>query len=181
MIKYSVISLLRYVANGIQSILPPTRANSIKVRLLRIVHVDIGSKTIVNSGMKVWGEGRLSIGDKCWLGLSLRVIVPSGAEVVIESNVDIGPYVLIECGTHEIGCSNRRAGKGRVDNVTVGRGTWIGCQVTLLGGANIGAGSVVAAGAIVLPGSYPRNAILAGVPARVVRIITAVDVEGEDK
>ena len=103
----------------------------------------------------------------------LTVIVPAGAHVTISSSVDIGPGVLIECGSHEIGGPDRRAGKGQATDVSVGPGTWIGSRATLLGGAKLGPGSIVAAGAVVLPGDYPENAFLAGVPARVSRILDA--------
>jgi carbonic anhydrase/acetyltransferase-like protein (isoleucine patch superfamily) len=41
--------------------------------------------------------------------------------------------------------------------------------VVMLGGAHVGAGCVVAAGAVVIAGTYPAQSLLAGVPARIVR------------
>jgi acetyltransferase-like isoleucine patch superfamily enzyme len=53
--------------------------------------------------------------------------------------------------------------------IVLGRHVWVGGFVTILKGAHIGEGSVVARSALVAAGTYPPNAILAGVPARVVR------------
>lgn len=108
----------------------------------------------------------MTIGRDTWLGMNLIIIVPSGSEVLIGSNVDVGPDVMIECGSHDIGGPKRRAGTNRSDSIEIGPGTWIGCRATLLGGARIGSGSIVAAGAMVLPGEYPDNVLLKGVPAR---------------
>jgi maltose O-acetyltransferase len=51
----------------------------------------------------------------------------------------------------------------------VGAGTWIGTRSTILGGASIGAASIVAASATVLPKDYGPNCLLAGLPAKIVR------------
>jgi acetyltransferase-like isoleucine patch superfamily enzyme len=51
----------------------------------------------------------------------------------------------------------------------LGEHVWICKAATILKGAHIGAGCVVARGAVVVAGRYPERAILAGVPAKVVR------------
>jgi acetyltransferase-like isoleucine patch superfamily enzyme len=51
--------------------------------------------------------------------------------------------------------------------VAIGRNAWIGARAILLGGADIGEGAIVGAGAVVdFP--VPAFAIVAGNPARVV-------------
>jgi serine acetyltransferase len=52
--------------------------------------------------------------------------------------------------------------------VTIGHDVWIGARVLVLGGVNIGIGAVVAAGAVVTK-DVPPYAIVAGVPARIIR------------
>ncbi len=167
--KLPMISVKRYLRNQIEAILPPTRAFSLKRLLWRWMDVAVERNACINSGVKVWGQGSLTIGEACWLGLDLIIIVPEKSIVSIESDVHIGPDVLLECGSHEIGNSNIRAGIGRADNIKIGAGTWSGCTSTIPGGAQIASGSVVAAGAVILPGKYPENSLLAGVPARIVK------------
>ena len=53
--------------------------------------------------------------------------------------------------------------------VTIGSGSWLGTGVVILPGAHLGKNTVVAAGSVVRPGDYPDFAVLAGVPAKVVR------------
>lgn len=164
-----MLSLKRYLVNILVALLPPSRGFGLKRALWRFAGDTVGRGTNINGGAKVWGIGRVSIGDNSWLGMYLSVIVPDGAEVSIGANVDIGPDVLLECGSHDIGRRERRAGTGRARKIEIGSGTWIGCRATVLGGAHVGSGSVIAAGALVIAGEYPDNVLLAGVPAKVVR------------
>ncbi|WP_419319455.1 acyltransferase [Caulobacter sp. ErkDOM-E] len=53
-------------------------------------------------------------------------------------------------------------------DVTIGDHVWLGLRSMVMKGATIGDGAVVAAGAI-LSGAAPAHAVMAGVPARVVR------------
>lgn len=53
--------------------------------------------------------------------------------------------------------------------IKVGNNVWIGAAVTILKGANIGSGSIVAANSVVLSGDYHENSLIAGNPARVVK------------
>lgn len=54
--------------------------------------------------------------------------------------------------------------------VIIGENVWIGSSSTILPGVTVGDNSVVAAGAVVTK-DVPKNAVVAGVPARVVKEI----------
>ena len=56
-------------------------------------------------------------------------------------------------------------GKG---GIIIGDDVWIGYRATILDGVTIGQGAVVAAGAVVTK-NVPPYAVVAGIPARVVR------------
>jgi len=109
------------------------------------------------------------------------IVSNEGGAVTIGADVDIAPACVIATGTHDIGGPERRAGAGRVAPIRIGRGTWVGMRVAILAGAEIGEGSIVAAGSVVLPGAYPRNVLLAGVPARVVRELEAPPAQAETR
>jgi acetyltransferase-like isoleucine patch superfamily enzyme len=53
--------------------------------------------------------------------------------------------------------------------IHIGNDVWVGANVTILKGADIGDGCIVASGAVVLAGSYPPRSLLAGNPATVVK------------
>jgi maltose O-acetyltransferase len=166
-----VITAKRYFVNLLLTVLPPTRFFALKRFLWGLIGVHVGLQSKINSGAKIWGPGPVFIGEACWLGMNLTIIVPEGAEVFVGSNVDIAPDVLLECGFHVIGDANRRAGTEQARSIQVGSGTWIGCRATLLAGASLGTGTVVAAGALVTAGEYPPNVLLGGVPARILRAL----------
>lgn len=54
-------------------------------------------------------------------------------------------------------------------NVMIGDHVWVGTGVLITKGCSVGAGSVVGAGAIVTGKEFPKNSIIAGVPAKVIR------------
>lgn len=56
-----------------------------------------------------------------------------------------------------------------LDPVTIGNDVWIGTGVTILNGASIGDGAIVAAGSVVTK-PVPPYAIVAGIPARLIRM-----------
>jgi acetyltransferase-like isoleucine patch superfamily enzyme len=79
----------------------------------------------------------------------------------------IGPHTVILTSSHYIQDLDRpmvRQGNTRI-GVTVEDDVWIGANVTILDGAYISRGCVIAAGAVVRGKTEPM-AIYAGVPAR---------------
>ena len=58
--------------------------------------------------------------------------------------------------------------------IKIGKGCWIGAKVTVLDGVEIGENSVIAAGAVVTQ-SFPKDSIIAGVPAKLIRTISSHD------
>lgn len=140
-----------------------------KRALWRMCGMHISDGVSINLGCRIFGAGSISIGSGTWLGLDATFVVPEGSSVTIGANCDVAPDVLFQCGSHEIGGPERRAGAGYASSILVGDGTWIGARVVLLDGADVGDGCVIAAGALVRGGVYPAQSLLAGVPARVVK------------
>ncbi len=155
-----------YLANAASSALPTTRGFRLRRALFTAGGVSL------HRGARLLGRTRIDypnvvIGES-WIGAGTHVIATVTAPVVIGHRCDVGPGVLFVVGSHEIGTSYRRAGTGRSASISIGDGTWIGARVTVLGGTEIGKGSVIAAGAVV-KGTFPPNVLIAGVPARIVR------------
>ena len=64
--------------------------------------------------------------------------------------------------------SHLLAGSARPKEILIGSHVWIGARVTILKNSILHDGVVVAAGSVV-SGEFPRNSLVAGVPAKVIR------------
>lgn len=91
------------------------------------------------------------------------------AAISIGNGVRIAPNVGLYAAGHD---PDDPELKDIASPITVGDEAWLGAGCILLPGSQIGAGAVVAAGAVVR-GEVPAGAIVAGVPARVIRMRAA--------
>jgi acetyltransferase-like isoleucine patch superfamily enzyme len=113
------------------------------------------------------------IGNNVYIGPYI-LIYATDAKVFIGNYVTFGPRVTIMTGDHRIDkvgeyIYNIKEKLPENDmDVIINDDTWIGCNVTILKGVEIGRGAVVAAGAIVTK-SVPPYAIVGGVPAKVIK------------
>ncbi|MGH3503056.1 MAG: acyltransferase [Nocardioidaceae bacterium] len=113
-------------------------------------------------------EGTLRVGDKCVFGRDNTVNCYLDIEFGPASIVSDSVYV---CDFDHVTSDLTQPIKdqGIVKSpVRIGGGSWVGTKVAVLRGAEIGRGSVLAAHAVVR-GQSPDYAVLAGIPARVVR------------
>jgi FkbM family methyltransferase len=117
--------------------------------------------------------GRLMIAPTAQVNDALFNTV-SGA-IVVGEHAFFGHGVAVLTGTHDISVRGPRRSEaippsGR--DIEIGAGVWVASRATLIGPCRIGADAVVAAGAVVT-GDVPAGAVVAGVPARVVRHLGA--------
>lgn len=87
----------------------------------------------------------------------------------IADDVMIGPNVSIITSGHPIEPSQRRAFLV-ARPIVIERNVWIAAGAIIVGGVTVGENSVVAAGSVVTK-DVPRNTLVAGNPARVIRSI----------
>jgi len=158
--------LVRWVLLRVIGLVPATRMFGVKRVLLRMCGFEVASDVRVVSTAK-FNVPRLSIGAGAWIGHEV-MFVGGDADIRIGRNVDIGPRVTLATGSHQIGDSSHRAGRGYSTDIVIEDGCWIGASATVLGGAVVGHGSVVGAGSLV-KGTIPADSIAVGVPTRVVR------------
>jgi len=96
--------------------------------------------------------------------------------VTIGDYVMIGPNTLISTVNHPLTPQGRRKHLGIGKPVKIGNDVWIGGNVTILPGVNIGNNVIIAAGAVVTK-DVPDNSLVGGVPAKLIRQLEN-DVEG---
>ena len=130
-------------------------------------NVSVGTRTRIEAtgGLRHLGAG-LTVGDDVGLGTDCFYGCAGGIE--IGADTIVGNWVGMHSENHRI---DRHDVPIREQGVThagivVGRDCWIGAKATLLDGVRLGDGSVVAAGAVLVAGEYPGNAVYGGVPAR---------------
>ena len=98
--------------------------------------------------------------------------------------IEVGDYtfaghnVIIITGTHQYSSLLEKRltdipRDGR--DIIIGKGVWIGSNAVILGPSKIGDHVVIAASAVVVAGSnIPSGAIVAGIPARVIKYLPTV-------
>jgi maltose O-acetyltransferase len=131
--------------------------------------------------LRAWGVDARThrINEHCWFGgrdvhigpgsfVNFGCVFDNLGTITIGSGCDIGMETLFATSTHEIGAPERRAGAVSGQPIVVGDGCWIGARAMILPGTTVGAGCIVAAGAVVR-GDCEPNGLYAGIPARRVR------------
>lgn len=159
--------------------------------------VSIGKATIIDDSAVIdvrtsgGGEGSIEIGDHVLIGRNSLVTTKGGSiklgnacnissfcRVATRSKVEIGEsvlvaaYVYIGCGNHSFEDPSVAIIEQPMDvrgGVMIGERAWIGTKATILDGVTIGRNAVVGAHSLVRE-DVPDNAIVAGVPARLVRM-----------
>ena len=126
----------------------------------------------------ILGRNSIVLAKNGPIRLGRRTSIGSNTVIVSMSGVEFGECVLVAGG-----CSFS-AGAYHMDDITtpimdqgayttgpivIGDNTWIGTGAIILDGVKIGKNAVIAAGAVVNK-DVPENAIVAGVPAKVIRM-----------
>jgi len=116
----------------------------------------------------------ISIGDRCSIGRNGWFV--GGCGIVVEDDVIMGPNVYVTDHNHGYEDVTVPIWEQwpKEAPVRIGAGSWIGANVVVLPGADIGRNVTVAAGSVVR-GHVPDRCVVAGAPARVVRQHDDVD------
>jgi acetyltransferase-like isoleucine patch superfamily enzyme len=132
--------------------------------------VELGRWSWVGHGTKIrCHEGVVSIGAKTVLGQECTISafqhISIGRECVIADRVML---IDFDHGMVEVDRPIREQGIYKRD-VRVGNNVWIGYGACILRGVSVGHNAVIGTGAVVTK-DVPANAIVGGVPARIIRM-----------
>lgn len=104
--------------------------------------------------------------------LQASSMVGSRSQILVSKYVEIGANsaiswdcVLTDSNWHTI------EGKIKTAPTILGEHVWVTPRCSILPGARIGRDSIVATGSVVMAGDYPERSLLAGSPAKVVRVL----------
>jgi len=135
-------------------------------------------------------EGSIIVGDRCYIGSGCIRAGHSCAiqignevtatrdvfmEVVEGQSITVGEDCMLATGVilrasdgHPIFDEGTGDRVNITRSITIAGHVWVGDRATILGGAEIGGGSVIGAAALV-KGSIPEKALAVGVPAKTIR------------
>jgi acetyltransferase-like isoleucine patch superfamily enzyme len=142
----------------------------VKLEIGRGATLRIGRWAWIGHGCKIRvHEGEVSIGAKTVMGQECTISafqhVSIGRECILADRVML---IDFDHGVTEVERPIRLQGIYKRD-VEVGHNVWIGYGACILRGVSVGDNTVIGTSAV-LTRSFPANAVLAGVPARVIRM-----------
>lgn len=140
-----------------------------KVILGDCVKIGSYSKLLSTSHFSKYGKG-LVMGSNSAIGDFTHFGAPGG--IIVGNDVIMGSYISFHSENHNFSDTSKLIREQGVSSkgIILGNNIWVGAKVTFLDGCEIGDNSVVAAGAVVT-GKFPKNSIIGGVPARVIKNI----------
>lgn len=146
--------------------------------------------SVIYPGTKIFGAGNIKIGrdvairENCYLYAPERGFINIGEDVFIgmfcvidgTGGVSVGDGVAISYHTSIISASHKydniETFSGEqgftAKGIKIERNVWLGANVSVLDGVNIGEGAVIGAGSVVTS-DIPKFAVAVGVPARVIK------------
>jgi len=161
-------------------LLPESRCFALKRAMLRMAGAKIGANVRIYSSVRIIGQGSLEIGDDVHIGPETLLYPVAPAGIRIGSHVDVAPRATILTGSHvrNRGECEHVAGEGTAEPVEIGDGSWICAGSVILPGVTLPKRTLVAAGAVVTKSIDAEGSMLAGVPAKtsVHSMIPAADV-----
>jgi acetyltransferase-like isoleucine patch superfamily enzyme len=137
-------------------------ARRAQVRFGRFVWIGDGSKIRCHEGAVEIGE-KTVMGQECTISAYQRVRI--GEQCVI---ADRAMFIDFDHGVVEVDRPIRVQGIYKRD-VEVGSNVWIGYGACILRGVRVGDNSIIGTNAVVTK-DVPANAVVAGIPARVIRM-----------
>ena len=124
-------------------------------------HTSIGKRVFINYNFTVQDDAKVTIGDDCNFGPNVSLVTPVHPMLPDERR-----FMYNENGEKKHMCYAKP--------VSIGRDCWIGANAVICPGVKIGDNCVIGAGSVVTR-DIPDNSFAAGVPCKVVRMLTEQD------
>jgi maltose O-acetyltransferase len=142
-------------------------AHGVRRNLVKHIFEYCGTNVKIEQHAYFGSGSNIRVGHRAMIGHNARI----DHLVTIGDDVLMGPDVIIYSNSHEFSRLDipiNRQGAELNRPVVVGNDVWIGARVIILPGVAIGNGVIIGAGSVVTK-SIHANAIVGGVPARVIK------------
>jgi maltose O-acetyltransferase len=133
--------------------------------LLRPSFKSCGGNLQVSRHVTINFTNRLKIGSDVFLATGCWLHARGG--IVLEDEVQLGPYSILVSGDHTKIDGSFRFGPSNVAPIRICQGSWIAAHATVTKGVVIGRGAVLAANSVATH-DVPPYTMAGGVPARVI-------------
>lgn len=158
MIKFSLFKILyknRFSFRGIQRFSPDTSIDIEKGGI-----ISLGKKVRAHTGTRIKAArgGIIKIGSN--VSFNYGCLVIAHEKIEIGDGTMIGPNVLFYDHDHDFHRKNISDQVYKTSPISIGKNVWIGANCIILRGTEIGQGSVVAAGTVVLGGKYDKKSLI---------------------
>ena len=158
-----------YLYHLLMKILPPSKFNYLKVRMLIWSGANIGKNVSIISSARFYGNFELTIGNNVFIGHEALIFGADGSKITLEDNCKVGSRAIIVTGMHKfepLGECIR--GEGTYADIIIKRGSVVSTGCIILPGKIIGEMSYVAPGAVVTKNTEPYT-MVGGVPAKFIK------------
>lgn len=128
-----------------------------------------GKNLRLGRNLTFYNPSQMRFGDDVYVAQGCWFM--AAAEIAVDSQVLFGPYCVVVTSNHSRLNGSFRFGEPTNEPVRIAKGSWLAAHVTVTGGSTIGAGALVAANSVVA-GRVPADALAAGAPAKVRRMLS---------
>ena len=148
--------------------LPGVEGLMLRGLFYRCLFRSAGENLLIYPSVYIIFSHRMSVGVR--VAVNVGTYIDAGGGLEIGDHVMVGPHCIISSREHSIEATGVPMcyQPVRYAKIVIGNDVWIGANVSIRGGVKVGDGSIVAAGAVVIE-DVPPNAIVGGVPAKVLR------------
>ena len=112
--------------------------------------IDFGNNITINQACIIVGKGGLKIDNNVLIGAGCKIITSS-------HNFENLDTPIINQGLS-------------FKKIQIEDNVWFGFDVKVLGDVKISSGTVCSTSSVVLSGEYPKNVILGGIPAKIIKV-----------
>lgn len=162
-LRYLWLHLVMSATGWLPDLRPVLRARGF---LLRPSFKACGPNFQVARRVTINFPNRLEIGRDVYIATGCWLHAWGG--IVIEDEVQLGPYAVLVTGDHTREAGSYRHGQSVLAPIRLCRGSWVAAHATITKGVTLGRGALLAANSVATC-DIPEYAVAGGVPARIIQ------------